>query len=174
MDSLVRADGERSPAEARRSSPAPSAFSASPREALLFEEGEGPAAKHLAAGPPSSPSSPGEGANFYTVGPTLGAGGNAVWRDGKMFPAKNFKSYRIRMGSGAIVLRCPCSFLSPVSTVPGDDRALRHAAGVVGDQRRIYRQSAAGEGKRKKPPRMMIGGSLDITPSLKSGWADTR
>jgi len=37
----------------------------------------------------------GEGADFYTVGPTLGAGGDAVWRDGKMYPAKNFKSYRI-------------------------------------------------------------------------------
>jgi len=37
----------------------------------------------------------GEGADFYTVGPTLGAGGDAVWRDGKMWPAKNFKSYRI-------------------------------------------------------------------------------
>lgn len=37
----------------------------------------------------------GEGADFYTVGPTLGAGGDAVWRDGKLWPAKNFKSYRI-------------------------------------------------------------------------------
>jgi pectinesterase len=37
----------------------------------------------------------GEGADFYTVGPTLGAGGDAVWRDGRMYPAKNFKSHRI-------------------------------------------------------------------------------
>jgi pectinesterase len=37
----------------------------------------------------------GEGADFYTVGPTLGGGGDAVWRDGKMWPAKNFKTYRI-------------------------------------------------------------------------------
>ncbi|MFL5541409.1 MAG: DUF4861 domain-containing protein [Longimicrobiaceae bacterium] len=37
----------------------------------------------------------GEGADFYTVGPTLGAGGDAVWRGGRMYPAKNFKSWRI-------------------------------------------------------------------------------
>ena len=37
----------------------------------------------------------GEGADFYTVGPTLGGGGDAVWRGGRMYPAKNFKSYRI-------------------------------------------------------------------------------
>lgn len=37
----------------------------------------------------------GEGADFYTVGPALGAGGSAVWRDGKLYRAKNFKSYRI-------------------------------------------------------------------------------
>lgn len=37
----------------------------------------------------------GEGADFYTVGPTLGAGGSAIWRDGKMYHAKNFKSQRI-------------------------------------------------------------------------------
>jgi pectinesterase len=37
----------------------------------------------------------GEGADFYTVGPTLGAGGDAVWRGGRMYPAKNFKSHRI-------------------------------------------------------------------------------
>jgi len=37
----------------------------------------------------------GEGADFYTVGPALGAGGSAVWRDGKLHRARNFKSYRI-------------------------------------------------------------------------------
>ncbi|HEU4560001.1 MAG TPA: DUF4861 domain-containing protein [Longimicrobium sp.] len=37
----------------------------------------------------------GEGADFYSVGPTLGAGGDAPWRDGKMYPAKNFRSHRI-------------------------------------------------------------------------------
>lgn len=37
----------------------------------------------------------GEGADFYSVGPTLGAGGTAVWRDGKMYPAKNFRTHRI-------------------------------------------------------------------------------
>ncbi|HYH83390.1 MAG TPA: DUF4861 family protein, partial [Longimicrobium sp.] len=37
----------------------------------------------------------GEGADFYSVGPTLGAGGDAPWRDGKMWPAKNFRSHRI-------------------------------------------------------------------------------
>ncbi|HEX8694797.1 MAG TPA: DUF4861 domain-containing protein [Longimicrobium sp.] len=37
----------------------------------------------------------GEGADFYTVGPTLGAGGSAVWRNGTMYRARNFKSHRI-------------------------------------------------------------------------------
>lgn len=37
----------------------------------------------------------GEGADFYTVGPTLGAGGTAIWRDGQMHRAKNFKSHRL-------------------------------------------------------------------------------
>ena len=37
----------------------------------------------------------GEGADFYTVGPTLGAGGDAVWRGDTMYSAKNFRSHRI-------------------------------------------------------------------------------
>jgi pectinesterase len=37
----------------------------------------------------------GEGADFYTVGPTLGGGGSAIWRDGKLHHARNFKSHRI-------------------------------------------------------------------------------
>ena len=37
----------------------------------------------------------GEGADFYKVGPTLGAGATAIWRDGKMHRAENFKSHRI-------------------------------------------------------------------------------
>jgi pectinesterase len=37
----------------------------------------------------------GEGADFYTVGRTLGGGGSAVWRDGKLHHARNFKSHRI-------------------------------------------------------------------------------
>ncbi len=37
----------------------------------------------------------GEGADFFTVGESLGAGGTAVWRDGRMYRAGNFRSYRI-------------------------------------------------------------------------------
>jgi pectinesterase len=37
----------------------------------------------------------GEGADFFDVGQTLGAGGTAIWRDGKMYRAWNFKSWRI-------------------------------------------------------------------------------
>ena len=37
----------------------------------------------------------GEGADFYDVGETLGAGGTAVWRDGRMYRADNFTSWRI-------------------------------------------------------------------------------
>ncbi|HEX2205069.1 MAG TPA: DUF4861 domain-containing protein [Longimicrobium sp.] len=37
----------------------------------------------------------GEGADFYTVGPTLGAGGVGVLRDGKVTSAKNFRAHRI-------------------------------------------------------------------------------
>jgi len=37
----------------------------------------------------------GEGADFYKVGPTLGGGGTAIWRNGKLYRAENFKSYRI-------------------------------------------------------------------------------
>lgn len=37
----------------------------------------------------------GEGADFYTVGPTLGAGGVGVLSGGKVLTAKNFRSYRI-------------------------------------------------------------------------------
>ena len=37
----------------------------------------------------------GEGADFFDVGETLGAGGTAVWRDGKMYRPDNFISYRI-------------------------------------------------------------------------------
>jgi len=37
----------------------------------------------------------GEGADFYTVGPTLGAGGVGVLKDGKVVSARNFRSHRI-------------------------------------------------------------------------------
>lgn len=37
----------------------------------------------------------GEGADFFSVGPTLGAGGTAIWRDGQLYRAENFASYRI-------------------------------------------------------------------------------
>jgi pectinesterase len=37
----------------------------------------------------------GEGADFYSVGPTLGAGGTAVWHDGQLYRAENFKEHRI-------------------------------------------------------------------------------
>jgi pectinesterase len=37
----------------------------------------------------------GEGADFYDVGETLGAGGTAVWRDGRMYRADNFSAWRI-------------------------------------------------------------------------------
>jgi pectinesterase len=37
----------------------------------------------------------GEGADFFDVGQTLGAGGTAIWRNGKMYRAANFKSWKI-------------------------------------------------------------------------------
>ena len=37
----------------------------------------------------------GEGADFYKVGPTLGAGGTAIWRDGKLYRAENFARHRV-------------------------------------------------------------------------------
>ncbi|BBM73776.1 pectinesterase family protein [Rhodothermus marinus] len=37
----------------------------------------------------------GEGADFFSVGQSLGAGGTAIWHEGRLFPARNFKSYRI-------------------------------------------------------------------------------
>lgn len=43
----------------------------------------------------------GEGADFYTVGATLGAGGSAVWRHGALHHAGNFAGHRI-IASGPI------------------------------------------------------------------------
>ncbi|HMB89849.1 MAG TPA: DUF4861 domain-containing protein [Rhodothermales bacterium] len=37
----------------------------------------------------------GEGADFFSVGPTLGAGGTAIWQDEQLFRAENFKDHRI-------------------------------------------------------------------------------
>ena len=37
----------------------------------------------------------GEGADFFDVGQTLGAGGTALWRGDSLYRADNFKSYRI-------------------------------------------------------------------------------
>ena len=37
----------------------------------------------------------GEGADFYSVGPTLGAGGTGVWRDGQLYRPENFDDWRI-------------------------------------------------------------------------------
>ncbi len=37
----------------------------------------------------------GEGADFYTVGASLGAGGDAIWKDGRLYRAENFKSWRV-------------------------------------------------------------------------------
>jgi len=37
----------------------------------------------------------GEGADFFQVGPTLGAGGTGVWKDGKLYRGDNFLEHRI-------------------------------------------------------------------------------
>ena len=37
----------------------------------------------------------GEGADFFSVGPTLGAGGTAVWADGALWRTPNFAGYRL-------------------------------------------------------------------------------
>ena len=37
----------------------------------------------------------GEGADFYSVGRSLGAGGTAVWADGRLWPAPNAASHRV-------------------------------------------------------------------------------
>ena len=37
----------------------------------------------------------GEGADFFKVGSTLGGGATAIWRDGKMHRAENFRAHRI-------------------------------------------------------------------------------
>jgi pectinesterase len=37
----------------------------------------------------------GEGADFYDVGQTMGAGGTGIWKDGKLYRAWNFKSWKI-------------------------------------------------------------------------------
>lgn len=37
----------------------------------------------------------GEGADFFDVGETLGAGGTAIWKNDSIYRADNFKSYRI-------------------------------------------------------------------------------
>ena len=48
----------------------------------------------------------GEGADFFDVGQTLGAGGTAIWRDDTIYRAWNFKSVEDhRQRSGARDLR---------------------------------------------------------------------
>ena len=37
----------------------------------------------------------GEGADFYKVGPTLGAGATAIWRNERLYRAENFRTHRI-------------------------------------------------------------------------------
>jgi pectinesterase len=37
----------------------------------------------------------GEGADFYKVGPTLGGGATAIWHNGQIYRAENFKNYKI-------------------------------------------------------------------------------
>ena len=37
----------------------------------------------------------GEGADFYKVGPTLGAGATAIWRNDRLYRAENFRTHRI-------------------------------------------------------------------------------
>jgi len=37
----------------------------------------------------------GEGADFFKVGSTLGAGATAIWRDGRLYRAENFRTHRI-------------------------------------------------------------------------------
>jgi len=43
----------------------------------------------------------GEGADFYRVGPTLGTGGTAIWRNDTLYRAENFARHRI-LASGPI------------------------------------------------------------------------
>ncbi len=51
--------------------------------------------KWYAAGHDAYHADRGEGADFYKVGPTLGAGATAIWRNGRMHRAENFKTHRI-------------------------------------------------------------------------------
>jgi len=37
----------------------------------------------------------GEGADFYSAGKSRGAGGSGVWKDGRLFPARNFRQSRV-------------------------------------------------------------------------------
>ena len=67
----------------------------------------------------------GEGADFYDVGETLGAGGTAVWRGNRMYPADNFTRWRI-VANG------------PVRTVFELEYAPWNAGGIqVSETRRI-------------------------------------
>lgn len=73
----------------------------------------------------------GEGADFYDVGETLGAGGTAVWRDGRFYPADNFTRWRI-VANG------------PVRTVFELEYAPWNAGGLqVSETRRITMDAGA-------------------------------
>lgn len=67
----------------------------------------------------------GEGADFYDVGETLGAGGTAVWRGGKIHPADNFTRWRI-------VANGPIRTVFELEYAPWDAGGLR-----VAETRRI-------------------------------------
>ncbi len=45
----------------------------------------------------------GEGGDFYSVGPSRGCGGSGIWKDGRLFVSRNFRSSRV-LANGPIRL----------------------------------------------------------------------
>jgi len=118
----------------------------------------------------------GEGADFFQVGPTLGAGGIGIWRDGRLYRGDNFLDHRI-IADGPVRAIFELDY-GPITA--GDLQATEHKRVTIDGGQYVFRQestfsaSAPGElavvvGLVKRPG--MIGSTSKAAAwAWLSGW----
>ncbi|MDT7856553.1 DUF4861 family protein [Rubrivirga sp. S365] len=95
----------------------------------------------------------GEGADFFSVGRSLGAGGTAVWAGGALHPAPNFTAHRI-LADGP--LRAVAELTYPTWDAAG--RAVTETRRITVDAGQpVYRQESVFESDGEAPLQTVVG-----------------
>ena len=111
----------------------------------------------------------GEGADFYQVGPTLGTGGTAIWKDNKLFRGDNFLSHRI-IADGPV----RAIFEVDYGAIAGTGVVEKKRVSIDGGQY-FFRQQSTFTGQDVQPLQVAIGlvkrPNMIGSSSKTRGWA---